>query len=176
MKSRKLIIGVLLFIAVAVSSATFAYWSSGVNGNEDSATGTVTIGEGESVETTVTVGDVGADGTLVPEGYEDSPNTVNNEDKEFTVTWESASGNEADGSTGTLNVSIASLSLGNLSDTEIQDMFTIDVSSSPSITAGTDLTYTVNVEFTNEPADKTMYDEVANGTLEITFDFEVIAD
>ena len=172
MKSRRMIIAVLLFVAVAVSSATFAFWASGVNGNNDSATGTVTIGEGETVETTVSVADVGADGTLVPVGFEDGT-TVNNEDKEFTVEWE---GTGATGATGTLDVSVTALSLGTLTQSEIESMFTIDVSAAPSITAGTPLTYTVNVQFTNEPADQAMYDEVANGSLVITFDFAVTAD
>jgi len=173
MKSRKMIIAVLLFAAVAVSGATFAFWASGVNGNNDSATGTVTIGEGETVETTVTVADVAAGGTLVPVGYEESGVTVNNEDKEFTVEWE---GTGATGATGTLNVSVTSLSLGTLTQAEIESMFTIDVTATPSITAGTPLTHTINIEFTNEPADQAMYDQVASGSLVVTFDFTVNAD
>ncbi|MFW6298247.1 MAG: hypothetical protein ACOC14_01075 [Bacillota bacterium] len=171
MKSRKLIIGVLLFLAVAVSSATFAYWANEVNGSNDTAAASVTIGEGESVDTTVTVGDVGADGTLVPAGYEDS-SSISNEDKTFTVNWE-GDGDGAEGAEGTLNVSIDSLTLGSLSQSQIEDMFTIDVSATPTITEGTPLTYTVNVEFANEPANKTIYDEVENNTLEIDLIFSV---
>ncbi len=171
-KSKKTIIGALLLLALVVTSASFAFWASSVDGSNDSATGTVTIGEGETVSTTVTVADVGADGTLVPDGYEDGT-TVNNEDKVFTVEWE---GSGADGATGTLSVSVTSLSLGSLTQTQIEDMFTIDVSANPSITVGTPLTYTVNVEFTNEPADQSIYDEVANGSLVITLDFSVTVD
>ncbi|MFW5894382.1 MAG: hypothetical protein ACOCU0_00485 [Bacillota bacterium] len=171
MKSRKMIIGVLLFLAVAVSSATFAYWASEVNGNNDSAAASVTIGEGESVNTTVTVGDVGVDGTLVPVGYEDG-SSISNEDKTFTVDWE-GNGDAAEGAEGTLTVTIDSLTLGSLSQSQIEDMFSIDVSATPTITEGTPLTYTVNVEFTNEPANKTIYDEVENNTLEIDLIFSV---
>ncbi|MFW6319750.1 MAG: hypothetical protein ACOC1L_06145 [Bacillota bacterium] len=172
-KSKKTIIGALLLLALVVTSASFAFWASSVDGSNDSATGTVTIGEGETVSTTVTVADVGADGTLVPSGYEDDSTTFDNEDKEFTVNW---TGTGAEGATGTLNVSYSGLSLGSLTQAEIEDMFTIDVSATPSITAGTPLTYTVNVEFTNEPANQSIYDEVANGTLVITLDFSVTAD
>ena len=169
MKSRKMIIAVLLFAAVAVSSATFAFWASGVTGDDDTATGTVTIGEGDAVTTTVNVADLGADGTLVPVGF----TGTNNEDKDFTVVW---AGSGAEGATGTLAVTVDSKSLGTLSASEIEGMFTINTSATPTITAGTDLTYTVNVEFTNEPTDLAMYNQVENGSLDIELTFTVTAD
>ena len=172
MKNRGLIIGTLVLFAFVVTSATFAFWAASVTGAEDTATGTVTIGAGDTVETTVTVADVGTDGTLVPVGFEDGT-TVNNEDKKFTVEWD---GTGAEGATGTLEVTVTGLSLGNLTDEEIEGMFTVDVSAEPQITAGTPLDYTVNVEFTSEPSDQDMYDQVANGSLEITLTFTVTAD
>jgi hypothetical protein len=171
---RKLISAfvVMMFALMSTVGVTYAYWANVINAPTDEvATAEVLIGEGESVDTVLTVGDIGTGGTLVPVGYEDEPTTVNNEDKEFTVSWD---GVGATGATGTLSVVVSSLSLGTLSEAEINSMFTIDVSATPTITAGTDLVYTVNVEFTNEPVDEAMYNEVANGTLTITLTFSVV--
>ncbi len=173
MKRKGLLIGSLLFVALLVTSVTFAFWASGILGENDEATGTITIGEGEEVQTTVSVADESEDNNLVPTAYGDAG--VDDTDVlEFTVVWE---GTGATGATGTLNVTIDSYSLGSLSENEIDQMFSINVTSGTgAITAGTDQSVEVEVIFHTEPANQSIYDEVANGTLSITLTFDVDAD
>ncbi|MFP4078750.1 MAG: hypothetical protein ACLFUQ_06380 [Candidatus Izemoplasmataceae bacterium] len=170
MKSRRLIIGVLLFVAVAVSSATFAYWASGITGNDDSATGTVTIGEGDEVTTTVAVGDESNGGPLVPVGFEGGGD-VSDVDLTFEVDWD---GTGASGATGTLSVITDSIEVNG---TDYSDLFTVSVTSGDgAITAGSPQNVVVNVEFTNEPADEAEYDDVTTEDLIVTLTFDVESD
>jgi len=85
MKRTKLGIGLLLMLALVVTSGTFAYWASGVTGpaNQDTV-GTVTIGTGEAVTTEyVITGDPQAVGLLVPAAYANNTTTFGSR----TVTW-----------------------------------------------------------------------------------------
>ena len=85
MKRTKLGIGLLLMLALVVTSGTFAYWASGVTGpaNQDTV-GTVTIGTGEAVTTKyVVTGDPQAVGLLVPAAYANNTTTFGSR----TVTW-----------------------------------------------------------------------------------------
>ena len=170
MKSRRIIIAALLFVAVAVSSATFAFWASGVTGNEDTATGTVTIGEGEAVTTEVNVNNETDGGTLVPVGFEDGSD-VNNVDLTFDVDW---TGDGATGATGVLAVTIDSIEVNGV---DKSNLFNVTVTSGTgAITAGTTQEVEVNVEFTNEPADQSEYDEVATEDVIVSITFDVTAD
>ncbi|MFO7969543.1 MAG: hypothetical protein R6U15_05520, partial [Candidatus Izemoplasmatales bacterium] len=56
MKSRKLTIGLLLLVAFVFTTGTFAYWASSVEGDTQSQTETVSIGEGNAVTSTVSFG------------------------------------------------------------------------------------------------------------------------
>ena len=103
MKSRKLGIGLLLMLAVVVTTGTFAYWSSSVASDDDVKTATVTIGEGGAVTTTVTLGALsGSNSGLVPtgQGVNGTDDTVN---WTIPVEWDAA-GTDAAGHIGTLAV------------------------------------------------------------------------
>ena len=50
-KSRKTIIAFLLMLSLVLTSGTFAYWASFVEGTDTSATGTLEIGSGDIAET-----------------------------------------------------------------------------------------------------------------------------
>lgn len=167
MKSRRMIIAVLLFVAVAVSSATFAFWASGVTGNDDTATGTVTIGEGDAVTTTVNVNDESDSGPLVPDGYSGTSNV----DLTFEVDWQ---GSGAEGATGTLGVTVDSIEVDGV---DKSNLFTVTVSSGTgAITAGTPQNVVINVDFENEPADQSEYNEVATNDVIVSLTFDVTAD
>ena len=170
MKSRKMIIAVLLFAAVAVSSATFAFWASGITGSNDSATGTVTIGEGDAVTTEVNADNESDVGPLVPVDFEGGSD-VNNVDLTFDVAW---TGDGATGATGTLAVTVDSIEVDGV---DKSGLFTVTVTSGTgAITAGTNQPVVVNVEFTNEPADQAEYNEVATNDLIVTLTYTVTAD
>lgn len=66
-KSRKKVIAFLLMLSLVVTSGTFAYWASYVEGTSTEATGTLTVGSGDTIRTTFTVGnDTNSGGLLVP--------------------------------------------------------------------------------------------------------------
>ncbi len=103
MKKRGLVLGLLIMLAVVVSGFTYAFWASSVTGNNSNATGTITIGEGNAVATTVVVGNQTGAGPLVPVGLVSvSPEgSVDYVILQFSVTWTSASA-LANGYQGTL--------------------------------------------------------------------------
>jgi hypothetical protein len=56
MKQRKLVIGLLVMLAVAVSGFTFAFWATGLDGDSlEIETNTVEIGSAQQATTTVSV-------------------------------------------------------------------------------------------------------------------------
>ncbi len=87
MKSTKLGIGLLIMLALVVTSGTFAYWASGVTGPADGETvGTVTIGTGETVTTEyiITGDNPQTVGDLVPAAYANGTTTFDSR----TITWD----------------------------------------------------------------------------------------
>lgn len=172
MKNRGLIIGTLVLFAFVVTSATFAFWAASVTGAEDTATGTVTIGEGDTVTTEVNVDNVTDAGLLVPVGQTGG---ITSTAIELDVEW---TGDGAEGATGTLSVEQTSIEISTgssvvLSGAAVEAMFTVELPTDSAITAGTSQIVTINVIFENEPKDKETYDLVANGALIITFEFSV---
>ncbi|HOI85914.1 MAG TPA: hypothetical protein PLP48_07550 [Acholeplasmataceae bacterium] len=107
MKKRGLVISLLVLLAVITSGFTYAFWAASVSGASDTAVGTVEIGEGNAVTTSVTVGDETSAGQLVPVGRAASSQgtPVEYVILQFEVNW-AASGTAADGATGTLAVTI----------------------------------------------------------------------
>lgn len=167
MKQRKLVIGLLVMLAVAVSGFTFAYWSSGVSVTGPAIeSGTITIGEGDAVTTTVVVTGEAEDVDLEP---------TQSQELVYLVNW---SGSGADGAIGTLAVSDLAYSVapGTLTHAQLDAMFDFVVTSGDgAITAGTPQNVTITITFTNEPATKAIYDEIAAGTLSVQFTFTVTA-
>lgn len=171
MKKRNLGIALLVLLAFVVTTGTFAYWASSVSGANATDTGaSVTIGQGGSVTTTVTLNDPTADNTaLVPTAYV----AVAGDDTAtwtYNVDWSDAAG-AADGAAGTLAVTFSNYAISGQTTTEaeILAMFSFTVTSGDgAIVAGTPNSVVITVVFTTEPANPTLYNEVANGTL--TFD------
>jgi len=170
MKKRKLGIGLLLMLAVVVTTGTFAYWASSVsNPANGTTTATVTIGAGAATTTTINLGAVSDDSTveLTPVGQSGDHVIV------FTVTvdWDSASGNAAEGTVGTLVASEVYQTMstgGSLDDAALDLMFdtTYSYSTSDQITADGDaVTVTITVTFTNEPGSKSIYDTLIQNDL-----------
>jgi hypothetical protein len=103
-RSRKLVIGLLIMLSVMVSGFTYAYWASAVNQGQITATGTVTLGEGNAAATTVTVGNQTSGGPLVPVGRAavSQGSAVEFVVLQFSVVWSSDIANTAIGAAGTL--------------------------------------------------------------------------
>jgi hypothetical protein len=182
MRQKNLVIGLLVMLALVVSGFTYAYWSAGVTGNSDTAVGSIQIGEGEAVTTTVAVGNQTFGGDLVPVGFEDAGSTpakVSSVALTFNVVW-TQDDTGAEGTTGTLNVSIDSYDVVDeldattgLSTAQIDAMFTIAITSGngASMTLGDNQNVVITVTFTNEPATQAIYDMVAAGTLKLNLTF-----
>jgi len=172
MKNRKLVVGLLVMLAVVMSTLTFAYWATGVTGSDQTATGTIVIGEGDAVTTSVTVANQSSTGNLVPVGYDQDAADVNNVDLTFSVLWD---GTGAEGAAGTLAVTMDSIEIDG-ETIDVSGLFTVTVTSGTGgITAGTAQPVVVNVEFTNEPANAADYALIANGNLIVTLSFDVTA-
>ena len=89
-KSRKTIIAFLLMLSLVLTSGTFAYWASYVEGTETSATGTLQIGSGDIAETRFELEDTyESGGLLVPANQLDNSNegAVDSIDLTFDIAW-----------------------------------------------------------------------------------------
>ena len=180
MKSKKLGILLLLVLALTVTTGTFAYWASSVTGDADSATASVTIGQGGTQTTTVTLGTGATTGSgLVPTAY-GTAGTDDTATFNYTVDWDAdavADANAGTGFAGTLAVTFSNKSLGTLTATEIDNMFTFTVTSGDgAIPEGGSNAVVITVVFANEPANETIYNQVANGTLSFDITFTVTVD
>ncbi|MDR4968060.1 MAG: hypothetical protein RG740_00430 [Acholeplasmataceae bacterium] len=187
MRQKNLVIGLLVMLALVVSGFTYAFWASGVTGNSDTAVGSIQIGEGEAVTTTVTVGNETFGGDLVPVGFEDEdsdPIKVSSVVLTFNVVWTQDS-TGAEGTTGTLSVSVDSYDIveydedleedvtTGLTTAQIDAMFDIDITSGDgaSMTLGGNQNVVITVTFENEPATQAIYEMVAAGRLILNLTF-----
>ena len=127
-RSKKIILGLLVTLAIMFSGLTYAYWAGGIiaPANKVVENNSVKIGEGEDVVTEITAVAVASEKELIPTAY-----AVDDEDKEtleFTVLW---SGNGATGATGTLEVTISNIIIDgqniNGDGLDGKDMFVITV-------------------------------------------------
>lgn len=112
MRRRGLVIGLLIMLALVTSGFTYAYWASSVTGNNNTATGTITIGEGDVVSTAVVVGNELSAGELVPAGLSgiSQGNPVEYVMLQFSVTWTST-GSKASGYQGTLGFAASNIQI-----------------------------------------------------------------
>ena len=163
MKLGKKLLMVLLLLSMATATGTLAYWASGISGSNDTATAEVLIDSGEAVTTTVTVGNETNAGPLVPLGY----TGITDVNLIFDVDWDGAG---ATGSTGTLVVTVNSVLVNSI---DRSTLFTVNVTSEPTIVAGVSYPYTVNVEFTTEPANLADYNAMINQDVVVTLTFTV---
>lgn len=179
---RTLVAALLGIAAIAASGTTFAYWASSVAASSDTAVGTVTIGEGNEVTTTVTVADQTASG-LVPVGFAVDPGEVEFVVLQFTVAWDSTN-QDAAGHTGTLAVTLTDLEIDGLTTyaslvtTAVQiggtvTGATLNADGSTAIVAdGADVTVFVKLTLA-EPSTRAIYDAVATKDITFTATFAV---
>jgi hypothetical protein len=185
MRQKSLVIGLLVVLAFLVSGFTYAYWATSVTGNNDTAVGTITVGEGNTVATTVVVGNETSAGPLVPVGLVgvSQPGSVDYVILSFTVDWNSTSelgeGTVGVLSFGTSDVEIdgSAANIGLLTITyQIGGTVTgstLNGDGSTSIVADGS-TVTVYVKITmSEPASQAVYAAVADKDITFTGTFTV---
>ena len=177
LKRKNLVLALLVLFALAISGTTYAYWASSVSVTNDTQSETITIGSGQAVTTTVSVGETGGTGVLVPAGRAIS-GQVEEVTFVYTVDWtEDLAGTLASGTPGTLTVSMSNLLVGGVADTN--GLINVNLTEGPTDLTTTNYTlavvlndagtYTVTVVITlDEPADASEYSDVAGKA--ITFD------
>lgn len=171
MKNRKLVVGLLVMLAVVMSTLTFAYWATGISGNNDVASNTIQIGEGDAVTTTVAVsGSASSALDLVPVGREEAGVSVSSITYTFDVEWAgTSSALDTAGATGDLSAAIV---LSGADASELA-LFTVSTYAGESVVYGSTTQVTVTVTFTNEPADQAQYDLIANASLNLSVTFTI---
>lgn len=192
MKRTKLGIGLLLMLALVVTTGTFAYWATSVTGptNTDQV-GTVNIGAGGTVTTEYTITGGGtATGALVPAAYADNNTTFASRSIVWDVAWND------DGTTTDTNTTGGTVT-GDIATTVSWVAYASDGTTVIANSAGTVTTYTGSLtvaaaagnptsmtldaaatSFTfnvsmGEPASPAQYDLIENGSIVITVTYAI---
>ncbi len=175
MKKRKFGIGLLLMLAVVVTTGTFAYWASSIAGDDQVENVTVVIGTGSSFTTTLDVTtDTADNNNLLP-----TSRIVNTGDDRttytFPVIWEvNEDGSTYDGATGELSVTVTySMAGSGLDSAQLDAMFSINDITNVAITEGVSQNVDVTLIFDTEPVDEATYNAIKGGTLTLTLTFTV---
>ncbi len=174
-KQRKVVIALLLVLALLVTGFTYAYWASGITVTQGAVrTPTVTIGEGQSVATTVTVSDP-ANNTvkLVPSTITPSAGEANSVTYTFNVEWAgSTHAASTVGATADLSLTATLNTPAGLTADKMAAMFTISNDLSVAeMTYGQTKVVNVTVTFANEPANAVDYEAIINQVLTLTVTF-----
>lgn len=168
---KRVIVIIFLLALLLTSGTVFAYWAAGVLGDNKDSNGTVQIGEGDNVDTVLTIDTPAAGGLFVPVGREDNLSTFSEVGLTYTVEWVGDETTAADGHEGLLNATVVSVLINGA---DFNHLFTITLDEDVNIVVGGTAAFNVNVEFTHEPADIDEYNLVANNELVITLNFEVV--
>ena len=182
-KSRKTIIAFLLMLSLVLTSGTFAYWASYVEGTETSATGTLQIGSGDIAETRFELEDTyESGGLLVPANQLDNSNegAVDSIDLTFDIAWnEDEKVSQLDGTYSVGEVEIDHNVLivvnGEKLDQEkyanIYDLVNVEYSeknASEMILGNGSETFAFQLTL-DEPADQEEYNLIANAKIAVEF-------
>jgi hypothetical protein len=176
MKQKKLVVGLLVMLAVVMSTLTFAYWSAGLTVDDnDLASNTVAIGVGEAVTTSVTLAaDSQTSGTLVPVGRADDSSSATPVEAvviEFTVSLDNNEENDSfAGTEAVLAVAASNIKI----DNSTTNASLVGIALSYTATINVDGTQSVTVTVTlTEPTTQAIYSAIAGK--DITFDLTFTA-
>lgn len=172
MNKKGLVVLLALVGLFATVGTSLAYWASSVGGSTGNATGTVEVGTGAAVSTTVNVSNFTAGAELVPAGFDDdTPNAeTDSVSMVFPVSWESTDDDGA-GATGTLTVAKTGLTVDGGADT--YNLVNVSIPAPVAIVADAAALNVTVVVTLGLPADATQYAAVAGKTIVITFSFTV---
>lgn len=178
MKAKNLVVALLVVIALAVSGFTYAFWAAGVAEASQTAVGTVEVGTGNTVESTVSVGEaVNSQGAnaLVPAGFAEAGKIVSLT-LTFSVSWAST-GLDASGLSSTLTVALTDAV--NSTDDDVLSLFNaayngLGDGTYTIVTDDSSVSVVVTITI-DEPADQAEYLLIAGEDIELTFSFSVAA-
>lgn len=178
---RNLVIGLLVTLALVVSGFTYAFWAAGIATDSETKTGTIVVGTGETVTSTVNVSaatssqEVGE--SLVPATFGNGTTKIESLTLTFDVDWDST-GLDASGISSTLTASLTGASNGTpAQNAAVLALINASFNNSGSYTVVSDddavsVVVTITID---EPANITEYNYIANKTLTLTFSFSVAA-
>ena len=186
MKQRKLVIGLLIMVALVVSTFTFAFWAGSYDWSDEVTNGTIVIGSGREVSVEVTP-QAATSQSLVPVGFINQSNEANATDTYelfFNVIWNDSA---AFASTSTLTITISGLSITGVDEEDFNTynlgslfLFTVvggsgEDNNELSITKNTLLEdIELNVQLVAEDLiSEDQYGFIASGTLNFTVTFTV---
>lgn len=180
MRQKSLVIGLLVVLAFLVSGFTYAYWAAGIAADSETQVGTISVGTGETVTSTVNVSAAtnsqGAN-DLVPAGFAASGKIVSLT-LTFTVDWDST-GADANNLTSTLTVALTAAK--NPSNVDVLSLFNAAFNGTGAgnatytiISDGGNVTVIATITM-NEPTNQAQYNLVAGLDIELTFSFSVAA-
>lgn len=180
-KKKILAFGGLALLAFGSVGASLAYWAATVNGTSTDGSGNINIGEGGTVETTLSISEVSdnKDLRLVPAAFASGDN-VASITITFNVNWKSTDAH-GNGTIGTLTPVLNSASTAKCATDEdkavVFNLLNCDFTSSTySIIADDTNPTAVSATLTlDEPADKAQYDLIAGQDVALSFTFSVIA-
>jgi len=174
MRQKKLVIGLLVMLAVLVSGFTYAYWAAGIAADSDQGIEHITVGTGETVTSTVSLGSASISaGTLVPTGFAVGAD-VTSVTLTWTVSWAST-GLDASGLSSTMTVALVSVL--NPSTADVSALFNVSLNNAGSYTIisdGANVTVIATITM-NEPSSQAAYNTVAGLAIDFTFSFDVAA-
>ncbi len=176
MRQKSLVIGLLVVLAFLVSGFTYAFWAAGIAADDATQVGTIQVGTGNIVTSTVSVGAaVNSQGAnaLVPAGFAES-GKITSLTLTFTVSWAST-GLDASGLTSTLLVDL--IGALNEDDEDVLAFFNASFNLGGSYTIvsdGSNVTVIATITM-DEPANQAEYLLLAGQLIELEFSFEVAA-
>ncbi len=196
MRQKRLVLSLLVMLAFLVSGFTYAFWASGIATATANQTGTVQVGTGTEVTSTVNLGALVSNAgvnNLVPVGFVALATDISSLTFTIPVDWDShdiagsTAGGDAAGITSTLTVSLVSAVIPAVAGPPAVPA--VDVASHFGIALGG--TGTNSAEYTiisdgatisvvititlNEPLNQTQYNIIANANVLFTFSFTVAA-
>ncbi|MDC0558993.1 hypothetical protein OAO42_01125 [Candidatus Izimaplasma bacterium] len=184
---RKRVIALLIMLAVVVTSGTFAYWASYVEGTSTEAVGTLEVGSGDVVETRFDLSnDYNSGGLLVPvdQAVNSNVGAVEAIDLSFDVKWvedEATTQMLGVDSVGQITIEhVLSITLnGEVLDAttyaNIYDLINVIYNSNNATELTLDATAsTFAFQITmDEPADQEEYNLIANAEISVTFTYTI---
>lgn len=186
-KSRKKIIALLLMVSVVLSSGTFAYWASNVEGTSTTATGTLAVGSGDTVETIFDVtNELNSGGLLVPVGQavNSSEDAAESIDLSFDVQWledEATTQMLGVGSVGqieiqdTVLITLDGKELDQKEYSDIYDLVNVEYNKNNASELTLDAkaqTFAFQITL-DEPANQEEYNLIANAKISVTFGYTI---
>jgi hypothetical protein len=189
-KSRKKIIALLIMVSLVLSSGTFAYWASNVEGTSAEATGTLAVGSGDTVETVFDLtNELNSGGLLVPGGQaiNSGKDAVEAIDLSFDVQWledEATTQMLGVDSVGQIVVEdevVITLDGKVLDKNEYSNIYDLvnviynsDNASELTLDAAAQ-TFAFQITL-DEPADQEEYNLIANAQISVTFGYSISTD